>query len=117
MSVEHYLLLSITCCLPRAAWLASSDWMQQLEALLAVRQPSEEDLGEVGGRARGLKLNGPCHWGMRACCVLATVKSTAPSFSSAGTSSHPLCMPLPCLRPPAAVQPQGVVGPRRQRGA
>ncbi len=30
-----------------AAWLASGDWMQQLEALLAVRQPSEEDLTEV----------------------------------------------------------------------
>ncbi|KAI7841821.1 hypothetical protein COHA_004350 [Chlorella ohadii] len=31
----------------RAAWLASGDWMQQLEALLAVRQPSEEDLTEL----------------------------------------------------------------------
>ena len=31
-----------------AAWLASGDWMQQLEELLAVRQPSEEDLAEVG---------------------------------------------------------------------
>lgn len=35
--------------MPHAAWLASADWQQQLEQLLTVRQPSEEDLIKVGG--------------------------------------------------------------------
>ena len=38
------------CMQPRpaaAAWLVSGDWAQQLEAMLAVRQPTEEDLAEV----------------------------------------------------------------------
>lgn len=37
------------CRIPAAAWLASGCWQEQLEELLAVRQPSEDDLAEVGG--------------------------------------------------------------------
>jgi hypothetical protein len=30
-----------------AGWLESGDWQQQLEQLLTVRQPSEDDLAEA----------------------------------------------------------------------
>ena len=38
-----------------AAWLASSEWQQQLEQLLVVRQPGEEDLAEVSARTVGMR--------------------------------------------------------------
>ncbi|KAL4860036.1 E3 ubiquitin-protein ligase RNF123 [Chlorella vulgaris] len=37
----------LDCPEVRAAWLTSGDWVQQLEQLMAVRQPGEDDLAEL----------------------------------------------------------------------
>jgi hypothetical protein len=51
---SHTAALRIPSAPPPAAWLASPGWEGQLERLLAVRQPSEEDLKEVRGHAARL---------------------------------------------------------------
>lgn len=81
--------------LPAAAWLASGDWAQQLEALLTVRQPSEEDLAEV--RQAPFWVSSVVRLCRKACTPCGLPRACRdPSFCP--TASHPAPPAYPAVQ-------------------